>query len=221
MYTSNASPGYTEPKPINDGRVNFAYNTANEKSYQDIMSGYRNQLSAFESRMNNVNQSYTDMVRSAQGIGESDRLNLMRQYDQQAAAQQASLVSRGLGNTSVLDANMRAVDYDRTLAAINLGDVNQRRILDIQNQQLGMQAQMAGQYAQMQGGMMNFDQQALQQRYGAEAGYLSQYDLQNQQGRLGLQNQTQLNYQNAMNQQMLAQQQQQFQDYMSSKYGYY
>lgn len=199
----------------------FNYNPANDKAYQAILDGYKTQQAIFDNKAAGVAQGYQAMIDSNRSVGESDRLALYQKSERDAAAAQQSMVSRGLGNTSALDSAQRGIKYDTENLNINLNDSIAKRQTDLQQSYLGFQSQAASQSAALGSQSLDYQGQALGQRYGAEANYVSQVDLANQQAKLGYTNQSALaaNQQNYALQTMRAQQQ--FQDSQQAKYGYY
>ncbi len=201
--------------------ASFQYNPANDATYKSILAGYQNQANYFNGQASAINNGYAQMLLDNKQVGESDRIALAQQYERQGAQSQQSMISRGLGNTNVLDSAQRGINYDQSLAQINLNDSLYRRQSDIQGQQLAHQSQAA----QFQAGLgmqaLGYQGDALAQRYNSEANYVTQHDIGEQQSKMGLNNQLQLG---AVQQQYAMQnmlKQQQFQDSQQQKYGYY
>jgi len=199
----------------------FQYNQANDKAYQDILAGYKAQQAQLTDYSSKINNNYSQMIADNRNVGESDRFNLQRQYEMADAAMQQSLVSRGLGNTTVLDSAKRGNMYDYQNSLVGLNDSLYRRQTDLQNQQLGFQQQAAAGIANIGMAGLGYQGDALAQRYGAEANYVSQAGLQEQGSRLGLNAQTTLNQQQAQYQMNMLQQQQRYDDYKQRTYGFY
>jgi hypothetical protein len=157
----------------------FGYNAANDATYKNILAGYQAQANAFNAASSATNNGYAQMINDNQRVGESDRLALSQQFERQSANAQQSAISRGMGNTNVLDSMQRGINSDMANATIGLNDSLYRRQTDLQNQQLAFQ----GQAAQAQAGIgmqsLGFQGESLGQRYGAEANYVSQLDLGN------------------------------------------
>lgn len=208
--------------------MNFNYNQANNATYQQILAGYKAQQGEYETRTNNISAGYSQMLADNQNVGQADRVALQQQYARNAAMAQQSAVSRGLGNTSVLDSAQRGVNYDYQNSLIGLNDSLYRRQTDIQGQQLGYLGQVASQAAALKNDQLGWQANALGQQYGAEANYLSQYSLADQQTG----NQLRLGQQGLANNQAMAFQQNQYdlqkmrlqaqtQESYASRYGYY
>lgn len=164
--------------------ADFAYNPANDQTYQSILNGYKQQQQQFDASSAAVNQGYNQMIQANQGYGASQQLALQQAYDRNTAATQQSMISRGLGNTSVLDSAQRGNMYDYQNSNLTLQDQLLQRQQGLQQAQLGYAAQAQQGSAALQGQALGAQTGLFQQQYGAGANYVSQYDLNNQQAQL-------------------------------------
>lgn len=208
--------------------ASFQYNQANDQTYQSILAGYKAQQQNFGQQAGAINSGYNQMISDNQGYGASQKLALQQQYDRNTANTQQSMISRGLGNTGVLDSAQRGNNYDFANSQLTLQDQLLQRQQGLQQSQLGYQAQAQQQGAALQGQALDYQGQALGQRYGAEANYVSQYDLGNQaaynsqrSARLGYDINTNLQQQQNNYDLQKMRLQNQNQDYQSRTYGYY
>ena len=195
----------------------FGYSPANDQTYKQILAGYQAQANAFNGDWNRVNNGYQTMINDNEAYGKSQRQELNDFWMQKGDQMQQSMVARGMGNTSSLDSAQRGVAYDQYKSGLALDDSILARKTDLQNAQL----QYKGQAAQIQSGIgmqgLAYQQEALGQRYGAEANYVSQLDLGNVLAS-NQQNQQSLANQYAMQSQLRSQQ---HDDTMRARYGYY
>jgi len=79
-------------------------------------------------------------LRSARKIGASQKEELGRQAVKSKAGSQQSLASRGLGNTSIVEQQSRAIDEDVARQSRTIDEDIARRRMDIFQQQAGMEA---------------------------------------------------------------------------------
>lgn len=114
-----------------------AANAANESRYQAILSGYQGLTSstAAKNAMLNdyYNQRYHRIMNEQSGIGDSERLALGDQWGSTVGKSQQSMLSRGLGNTTLFNSNRRGIDtaYNRNMIDLNDKLQRQRSDLDI------------------------------------------------------------------------------------------
>ena len=219
MFTPN--PGQPQGSP-------YGYTQENLNRYNEILQGYQKQQAVFNQQSGQIAQSYQDMLNTYMGQGESQRVALGQQYARQAADTQQSMISRGLGNTTLLDTAQRGVGYDYANSQIALNDTLARGANEIQMAGLGYLQNAQQGYAGLVGNQLGFQGQAFGQKYGAEAQYgfqsllgqeaygynkaLAQQSAGNQQYLQQLQNQQAMQMQRS---------QQSYGDYMQQKYGYY
>ncbi len=107
-------------------------NAANESRYKDILERYEKRTGEgigslrdsgrleavdIDARNTAIQQGYQDRwdraLGSAEGLGDQAREDVNRRYDQLAASQRQSLISRGLGNTTVVDTTTRGLESQR------------------------------------------------------------------------------------------------------------
>ena len=167
-----------------------------DMNYESVMSGYANQLADYKQRYADINSKYNQLFKQQSAYGAAAQNALDRQYGAQAGATQQSLVSRGLGNTTVLDSAQRGLTYDKASAGLQLNDF----LLNRQNQ-----------IVQGQLGYMANAQQGIAGIYGAQLGW--QGGVAQQQDMLARQQANQLQLQAAQtnNQLELQRNQQRFQ----------
>lgn len=107
---------------------------ANESRYGTILGGYDSRLTDFSRATSGLQTQYNDrfdrIMGRIYGVGQSQRNNLDESFDRNRAGGYASAISRGLGNTTVLDATTRGIDLDRERAKIQLEDALSREQSD-------------------------------------------------------------------------------------------
>lgn len=199
----------------------FAQST---NAYNEAMQGYGNQQAAYQQGTAGILGGFNSMITRQQGIGDAQRTSLNQQYDRQGAQQQQSMVSRGMGNSTVLDSAERGVNYDRANSQIGLQDSLNQRVNDINTNKLNYQASAQQGLAGLQGQQIGFQDQA-QQNYQQQAVQWAMAREQ-QKSQALLQSQSLNNqYQNQFNQHQYNLQamdhQAGIQDAYQSKYGYY
>jgi len=131
----------------------------NQQLYGQIMSGYQNQQNAFNQGTQNINAGYNNMLNQQNAYGRSMAVATDQAYQRQIANNAQSAISRGLGNTTVLDSMQRGANYDLANAKINNFDLLQNRKLGIQQAQLGYQGQAQQGLAGLQGQQLGFQGQ--------------------------------------------------------------
>lgn len=138
-----------------------SYNSAlaqNQAMYGNILSGYQqvmgNQVGAQQAIGAGYNNLYNTVTQGIQGIDASQRQALADTYAQQKGQARQGLVSRGLGNTTVVNAAERGLALDKAKADIALSNqtaalqagyqsqlglagLGQQNAANLQNTQLG------------------------------------------------------------------------------------
>ena len=208
--------------------ANLQYNAANDKTYKDILAGYQSQQQGFARDSNAINSQYDRMIADNRGYGEYDRMQLRNDYERQIA----DLTQQSVGQGNAAGSNFLTNKLDtfgqyQTNQAL-LNDQLRNRQTGLQQAQLGYLGQQQQYGAALQGEALGFQGQAFGQKYGAEANYVSQYDLANQNSDLSakaakqgfqLNSDLQRQQQNYALQTMA--QQLRNTDYLQTKYGYY
>lgn len=115
-----------------------------DQMYLDTLAGYQARENAYKGNYTDNIAGYERLYRTQGQYGESERQRLNQDFARQLSSSQASMVSRGLGNTTVLDSAARGINYDRALASLTLND----QLLQRQNQIAQQELQYAGQYQQ-------------------------------------------------------------------------
>lgn len=145
---------------------------ANLQRYNQILGQYQGlqqqQQQAYAPILQGYQQRYNDVLGSLAGYGQSQTQALNRNYNQLGAQQQQSLMSRGLGGTTVLDSAQRGNENDRQRALIQLNDA-------LTAQKLGYQANLSGDYLQAQQGALGQQLGISQSMLGFEAGRQDPY----------------------------------------------
>lgn len=105
------------------------YNSAlaqNQAMYQNIMGGYQQtqaqQTDAANAIAGGYSNLYNNVLGGIQGIDASQRQAINDAYAQQSGAATQSLISRGLGNTTVQDSIQRGLLLDKMKADIGLSN---------------------------------------------------------------------------------------------------
>jgi len=112
-------------------------NEANERRYASILSGYDDRLGKFGSTTKTINKGYDSLIDRQERIGDSQRLDLQDQYGRALGNTRASMISRGLGNSTLSDSARRGVDYDLARSKIALEDSLAREYAGVYGQKLG------------------------------------------------------------------------------------
>lgn len=128
----------------------------NEARYNQILGGYQQQLSAFNQGTTGINAGYAGMAHAAQGLGQTQQMDIQNNYARQGANNQQSLMARGLGNSSVLDSAQRGNAYDQQMAQLHAQDQTLQNVQGIQGQALGYQQQAQAQAAGLHGQQLNY-----------------------------------------------------------------
>lgn len=130
-------------------------NQANSR-YASVLSGYSNAMQNYQAGTQRINKGYLDTIANQKGVGQAQNWGLQTQYQKQLGQQQQGLVSRGLGNSTLLNSAQRGSGYELANSQLQLGDQMQQRIIGQQNQRLGYlgdaqkhMAGMAGTYAEL------------------------------------------------------------------------
>lgn len=160
--------------PTNFGEIGPAYN-----------QNYANALNFNKNLGNTINTGYnTTMGQQLAGqdkamaildnYGQSARQNIADTTAQQQGAMQQSMIGRGLGNTTVMDAGTRGINYDAGKQNLQLSDQIAQQRVGLQNQfnqqNTGQANQQANFLERMTGQYPNAGLSAqLAQQYGAAA----------------------------------------------------
>lgn len=98
----------------------------NKAMYGDIMAGYQqtsaNQVNAQNALAGGYTSLYNNVLGGIQGIGASQQQAIQDTYAQQRGSADQSLISRGLGNTTVRDSVQRGLTLDEGKANIALAN---------------------------------------------------------------------------------------------------
>lgn len=105
------------------------YNSAlqqNIANYQNILQGYQqtmgNQVTAQGAIGKGYNDLYNNVLQGIQDVGASQKQAISDSYAQQQGQASQSLISRGLGNTTVQDSVNRGLSLDKNKADIALSN---------------------------------------------------------------------------------------------------
>ena len=131
----------------------------NKAMYNQIMEGYANQQANYLRTTGDINAGYDRLVQQQQGYGDAQRLGLKGQYGQQLGQLQQNMISRGMGNSTVLDSAQQGMGAQLAQSQIGLDDALQNRMLGIQQAQLGYQGQAQQGYAALAGQQFGFQGQ--------------------------------------------------------------
>jgi hypothetical protein len=98
----------------------------NGQGYGNILKGFQDTAQQMQGEQQQINSGYgalrQDVRDQLAGYGRSAENDLNAQYAQAQGAAGQSLVSRGLGNSTIADSVQRGLGYDRARAGIDLGD---------------------------------------------------------------------------------------------------
>lgn len=139
------------------GEYQSAFNqakAANEARYAETLAGYAQQIRDYDVNANQIGQGYRDLLARQERIGDSQRLDLQDQYARNLAQAQQSLIGRGLGSSTVLDAANRGAGNDFARSKIDLSDSLARQYAAVMGQKLGFQGEYARTKAGLQGGRL-------------------------------------------------------------------
>ncbi len=210
----------------------FGYNPDNQQNYDNVLQGYRDMISSFSGNGGVVDRGYQNMINGyANDFGAGQRNQLALQRDQNMGNAQQSAISRGLGNTTTLDALTRGVNSDYGNSLLNLNDQIATNKAGMQQNYLNWAADANKSVLGIQGAQQDFMGGAFNQKYGAGAQYASQAALQSQGAQSNFDLQSMLTKANANNSQFLQSQQLgnalqmqknqfNFQNAYADKYGY-
>lgn len=143
----------------------YAAQTANDKANKDSLAQYQKLLQQAQQTTQNVGSLYGQAQQSVQNVGDQAKQRAGQQNQQQLAQAQQSLISRGLGNTTVLDSANRGINSDY---AMNLGDIDEQQA----RLRSGLLTQQAG--AEMGLGQFNADAILSRQNVGPDLGMYTQ-----------------------------------------------
>jgi hypothetical protein len=132
---------------------NQSYNAA-------TLQGYKDRLNAWNTSMQAMDKGFNAVLARQDQFGESQRMGLDSDYARQQAQMQASMLGRGLYNSTVYDSAQRGLGYDQARANIDLGgqilnNKNQINMSRLQYQQgaYGNQDAIRGQQLQFMGSL--------------------------------------------------------------------
>lgn len=153
----STSPGYNAGSlPVEQSSVQApVYGKAyddNLQRYNDTLAGYQAQQAAYSNSTGGINTGYRGMVNAAKGLGQTQMMQVQQNFQRQQAQNQQSMMSRGLGNSSIMDSANRGTAYDQQMAQLGVQDQVNQNVQGIRSQQLGY-------LAQAQGGMANLQAQ--------------------------------------------------------------
>lgn len=169
----------------NDGFGGFSYGenfANNQKRYQDTLAGYQNSANQFAQGTQNIQGQFTNMLGGIAGIGHAAMTALGQQYARSGADIQQGLVSKGLGNSTLLENAKMGNNYQLANAQTGLENTLQQQRLGVQQAQA--QAAMQGQagLAGIQGASLGYQGQNQLAGQGIEAQYgLQQAQMHQQQ----------------------------------------
>jgi hypothetical protein len=139
---------------------------ANQQNYQNVLQGYQQTLRDQQAAQQPILQGYRDLqsqvAGTIQGVDQSQRQAIADTYAQQRGQASQSLISRGLGNTTVQDAVNRGLTLDEQKAGVALS-----------NQMAQLQA---GYQSQLGGAALNYQNQAAMQNTalaGQQLGFMA------------------------------------------------
>ncbi len=131
-------------------------NAFNQKQYDATLQGYNNRLNAWNSSMSAMNTGFNAVLGRQDQFGESQRMGLDSEFARQQAQAQASMLGRGLYNSTVYDSTARGIGYDQARANVDLGG----QILNNKNQinmaRLQYQGQAYGNQDAIRGQQLNY-----------------------------------------------------------------
>lgn len=132
------------------------YNSAlalNQANYGNIMAGYQqvmgNQVGAQGAIQGGYSDLYNNVIGGIQGIGASQHQAIEDAYAQNAGQARQGLISRGLGNTTVMDSTNRGLILDKQKANVALSNQIAQTTAGYQSQ-LGLSGLAYGNMANMQ-----------------------------------------------------------------------
>ncbi len=128
----------------------------NLQRYNATLAGYQAQQNAYNAATGKINTGYTGMVNAAKGLGQTQMMQVQQNYQRQEAQNAQSLMSRGLGNSSVIDSTNRGTAYDQQMAQLGVQDQVNQNVQGIQAQQLGYRAQAQSGLANLQAQQAGF-----------------------------------------------------------------
>lgn len=196
----------------------------NDQQYQNVLAAYANQKNQLANQYAGTNNAWNDLYAQQAGYGRSQELALGQQYQRNLGATQQSMVSRGLGNMTVLDSAQRGNNYDYANSLLSLQDQLLQRQNSIKANQLGYQAQSQQLQGQLAGQILGFQGSYAEQLASQEAqrqNLLRQQEFAAQQQYN--QNQLASTQFDASQRNQFQMQKNQFnqQDYIQKQYGYY
>lgn len=125
-----------------------AYNAAkaaNEKRYQDILTGYQTRYNQFnqgaaglrDDVLNGYESRYQRGMANLEGLGTQEKNDILRQYGELGAANQQDMTTRGLTGTTIMPTMRQGIMREQQAA---LSRVNER----LQNQRLAVDSGLSG-----------------------------------------------------------------------------
>ncbi len=197
---------------------------AGAQLYLDTLQGYKDREAAYSNNYANNIAGWENLYRTQGQYGDSERLRLNQDFGRQLGMSQASMVSRGLGNTTVLDSAARGINYDRANASLTLNDQLLQRQNQIAQGELGYMGQYQQGLAGIQGdrlGWMGGVQQNTQAQNFQGAMQENQYGQQQELNKQQFGYSQQAAQQGFSNQFALAQQAYNNQRNIQNEFGYY
>lgn len=111
------------------GSYASAYNAAldmNKQNYNNVLSGFQDTATALDADQNKVAQGFAGLdnrvMSGIDSIGGARRNEIADQYAAATGNATQSLISRGLGNTGVVESVGRGLEYDRQKSETQLAD---------------------------------------------------------------------------------------------------
>lgn len=98
----------------------------NQQGYLNVLKGYQDTLAGQTDALDAVGRGYSDLsarvLAGLEGAGAAERTRIGDRYARDVAAAGQSLVSRGLGNSTVVDAANRGIGAERDRSLLDLAD---------------------------------------------------------------------------------------------------
>lgn len=109
----------------------------NAQNYANILKGYQDTAAATTTADDAISRGYTQLganvIQGLQGIQQAALTNIEDQYTAQAGKGVQSMISRGLGNTTLLDAMNRGLAADKAKATAQVYATQAKMIADYQS----------------------------------------------------------------------------------------
>lgn len=122
-------------------------NAANEGRYQTILAGYNARQSAFANTTANIKSDYNSLLAKQEQWGDSLNTDIADQYTRATDTTRASMIGRGLYNSTLLDNMQRGNESDLARSKERVKDMMIEKYANIFLQRLGFQerAELFGQ----------------------------------------------------------------------------